>query len=96
MGAAPNMTIQNSTDATSGQPIGERVRVRMAELEQALAELGEGAGPQRQAIEAALATINSLATGDLEHPSDVIAQDFNTWLERNKYLTEENADKNPR
>jgi hypothetical protein len=28
-------------------------------------------------------------TGDLAHPSDVIARDLNRWLERNKHLGQE-------
>jgi len=38
---------------------------------------------ERQAIETALAIVYALMTGDLAHPSDVVARDLNHWLERN-------------
>jgi hypothetical protein len=28
-------------------------------------------------------------TGDLAHPSDVVARDLNRWLERNKHLAQD-------
>jgi hypothetical protein len=28
-------------------------------------------------------------TGDLAHPSEVVARDLNRWLERNKHLAQE-------
>ena len=43
---------------------------------------------ERQAIETALATVYALMTGDLAHPSDVVARDLNHWLERNKHLAQ--------
>lgn len=43
---------------------------------------------ERQAIETALATVYALMTGDLAHPTDVVARDLNHWLERNKHLAQ--------
>lgn len=81
--------LENTTDATRGQPLWMRVLARKDELEDALAELGPHDALERQAIETALATVYLLMTGDLAHPSDVIARDLNRWLERNKHLGQE-------
>ena len=89
MSAIPNLQILNSTDATRGQPLAARVLARKNELEDALADLGPYEVPLRQAIETALATVYSLMTGDLAHPSEVVAQDLSRWLERNKHLAQE-------
>ncbi len=89
MGAVLNLDIQNTTDATRGQPLGMRVLARKDELEDALAQLNSHEGLLRQAIETALATVYSLMTGDLAHPCDVVARDLNRWLERNKHLAQE-------
>jgi len=78
--------LNNSTDATRGQPLAARVLARKDELEDALAELGPHDGIERQAIETALATVYALMTGDIAHPSEVVAHDLNSWLERNKHL----------
>jgi hypothetical protein len=78
--------LNNSTDATRGQPLAARVLARKDELEDALAELGPHDAIERQAIETALATVYALMTGDLAHPSDVVAYGLNRWLERNKHL----------
>ncbi len=81
--------IENSTDATRGQPLAARVLARKDELEVALANLGPHENPLLgQAIGTALATIYSLMTGDLAHPSDVVARGLTRWLERNKHLAE--------
>ena len=84
-------TIANSTDATRGQPLAARILARKDELEEALADLGRYDVLLRQAIETALATINALVTGDLVHPSDVVARALNRWLERNKHLAQEHT-----
>jgi hypothetical protein len=89
VGAVLNIEITNSTDATRGQPLAARVLARKDELEDALAELGPRDMLMRQAIETALATVYALMTGDLAHPSDVVARDLNRWLERNKHLAQE-------
>jgi len=81
--------LENSVDATRGQPLAARVLARKNELEDALAELGRHDGQERQAIETALATVYLLMTGDLAHPSEVVARDLNRWLERNKHLAQD-------
>ncbi len=81
--------LENTTDATRGQPLWARVLARKDELEDALAELGPHDAIERQAIETALATVYLLMTGDLAHPSNVVARDLNRWLERNKHLGQE-------
>jgi hypothetical protein len=89
MSAIPNLQIRNSTDATRGQPLAARVLARKDELEEALADVGPYDTPLRQALETALATVYSLMTGDLAHPSDVVAQGLSRWLERNKHLAQD-------
>ena len=78
--------LENSVDATRGQPLAARVLARKDELEDVLAELGPYDAVERQAVEAALATVYLLITGDLAHPSDVVARRLSQWLERNKHL----------
>jgi hypothetical protein len=73
-----------SMDATRGQPLAARVLARKCELEDELAD--HAPGPRRDAIATALATVYILMTGDLAHPSDVVARSLNRWLERTKHL----------
>jgi hypothetical protein len=89
MGALLNCKLQNTTDATRGQPLGARVLARKDELEDALADLSARDVLLRQAIETALATVYTLMTGDLAHPSDVVSRDLNRWLERNKHVAQD-------
>lgn len=86
MSALLNGCIENSTDATRGQPLAVRVLARKDELESELANCGTHETLMKQAIETALATVYSLMTGDLAHPCDVVARGLNRWLERNKHL----------
>jgi len=86
MSAVLNAKIENSTDATRGQPLAMRILARKDELEDALAECGPHDTYERTAIETALATVYQLMTGDLAHPPQVVARALNDWLERNKYL----------
>ena len=81
--------LENTTDATRGQPLWARVLARKDELEDALAELGPHDAVERQAIETALATVYLLMTGDLAHPSEVVARGLTRWLERNKHLAQD-------
>jgi hypothetical protein len=89
MSAIPNLQILNTTDATRGQPLAARVLARKNELEDALADMSPHDTPLRQAIETALATVYSLMTGDIVHPSDVVARGLSRWLERNKHLAQD-------
>lgn len=83
--------IVNTTDATRGQPLVVRVLARKDELEEVLADLGPHETLIRQAVETALATVYLLMTGDLVHPSDVVARALTRWLERNKHLAQEST-----
>jgi hypothetical protein len=85
--AVLNYRIENTTDATRGQPLAARVLARKNELEDALADVGPHDVFRRMAIETALAGVYALMTGDLAHPPQVVAQALNAWLERNKYVT---------
>jgi hypothetical protein len=76
----------NSTDATRGQPLARRVLARKIELEDALADCPSYEQVRRQNIQTALTAVYSLITGDLVHPSDVIARSLNNWLERHKHI----------
>ena len=78
--------VVTSTDETRGQPLAERVEARVAELEQAMSGLDPSDTRGRADIEQALSTAQSLTTGDLSHPSEVVASQLNDWLERNKHL----------
>jgi len=84
-----NVEIRNTTDATRGQPLAARVLARKDELEDALANLGPHDVLVRQAVKTALATVYALMTGDLAHPSEVVARGLNRWLERNKHLAQD-------
>jgi hypothetical protein len=79
--------IENTTDATRGQPLAARVLARKIELEDALADVAPYDVMRRHLIESALAGIYALMTGDLAHPSRVVAHAMNAWLERNKHIT---------
>ena len=78
--------IENTTDATRGQPFAVRVLARKAELEDALADVAPYEIQRRAGLETALAIVYALMTGDLAHPPEVIARALNNWLERNKHL----------
>ena len=76
---------ENSIQALSGHPLGERVLARQAELEGVVETLDAGT-PGFVAIDTALATLEQYLGADLDHLSDATAQDLSNWLERNKYL----------
>ena len=86
MSAVLNVKIENTTDATRGQPLAARVLARKNELEDALADCGPRDVLQRTAIQTALTTVYMLMTGDLAHPPQVVAQALSRWLERNKHV----------
>ena len=86
MSAALQWKIENTTDATRGQPLAARVLARKVELEDELADCGRHEVLRRTALETALSGVYALITGDLAHPPDVIARALNNWLERNKRL----------
>lgn len=89
MSGVMSIRLENTTDMTRGQPLAMRVLARKDELEDALCEVGAHADIERMAIETALATVYALMTGDIAHPSSVVARELNSWLERNKYLAQD-------
>jgi hypothetical protein len=89
MSGVMSAQLENTTDATRGQPLAARILARKDELEDALAELGRYDTLERLTIETALATVYALMTGNLSHPSDVIARNLSAWLERNKYVAQD-------
>ena len=83
---APRVT--NSTDATVGQPIVQRVLARQQELATALAAVPDDNGHLHAEITLALDTVHNLLSGDLQNIPSVVAADMNRWLERNKHVAE--------
>jgi hypothetical protein len=60
---------------------------RKVELEQTLAYLGKEKSPEtRKAIEAALASLSSILTGDLDHIPPMVCEQLSRWIESSKYL----------
>ena len=80
--------VENTTDATRGQPLATRALDRQRELVLALAKLPEG-GRARDEIELALSSLSPLLTGDLQHLSDATASEINRWLEHTKHVAEQ-------
>jgi hypothetical protein len=78
----------NSVDATAHQPLVERAAARKLELEALLAKLPATEVTNRSEITFALATVETLLTGDLAHIPAVVAADLNRWLERTKHVGE--------
>ena len=78
----------NSVDATTGQPMVERVMQRKAELEALLGGLSKDDAGTRNDIEAALAALVLLKSGDLDHFPPMVTIDMKRWLERTKHLGE--------
>lgn len=86
--ARPAKKVENSTDATQGEPLAVRAAARRVELEAALAKLPAHELRARTDIEMALAAITALLVGDPDHPSESTAAAINTWLESSKHLAE--------
>lgn len=82
------MHVENSTDATRGEPLAIRAQKRRAELEQALEDLPTDDTVARNYISIALSVVDELLAGDVEHLSHVTAADLNRWLESSKHLAE--------
>jgi len=80
--------VENTTDATRGEPLAVRAQKRKAELEAALQKLPADELRARNDIELALTTVEGLLTGDLEQLSDATASNLNRWLEQSKHLGE--------
>jgi hypothetical protein len=80
--------VENTTDATRGEPLVVRAQKRKAELEAALQKLPADELRARSDIELALTTVDGLLTGDVEKLSDATASQLNRWLEHTKHLAE--------
>jgi hypothetical protein len=80
--------VENSTDATRGQPLAIRAQQRMVELEAALASLPADERLARNDLELLLASLGALLTGDVEHMSDTTASTLSQLLETNKHIAE--------
>ncbi len=82
----PPQKRENSTDATRGEPLAVRARIRKDELETLLARTTADDVGTRADIERALASVADLLTGDTEHLSESTAAAINRWLEGAKHL----------
>jgi hypothetical protein len=80
--------VENSTDATRGEPLVLRAQKRKAELEKALEKLPANDLRGRNDLVLALDTVSGLLTGDLENLSDATASALSRWLESSKHLAE--------
>src|SRR6185436_560815 len=80
--------VENTTDATRGEPLAVRAQKRRAELAAALQKLPADELRARGDIELALSLVDGLMTGDVEKLSDATASGLNHWLEHTKHLAE--------
>ena len=79
--------VENSTDATRGEPLAMRAQKRRVELQAALAKLPAD-DRSRGDIEHALAAIDTLLTGDVGHLAESTAAELSRLLEGSKHLAE--------
>jgi hypothetical protein len=80
--------VENTTDATRGEPLALRAQKRKAELEAALQKLPADELRARGDIELALTSVDAMLTGDPDKLSDATASGLSSWLERTKHLAE--------
>ena len=88
--ARPAKHVENSTDATRGEPLAMRAQKRKLELERALEKHPADDVRARNDINVAVASINALLTGDVDHLSDTTAAELSRLLESSKHLAEVN------
>lgn len=88
--ARPAKHIENSTDATRGEPLAMRAQKRKLELERALEKLPAEELRARNDISIAVSSIGALLTGDVDHLSDSTAAELSRVLENSKHLAENN------
>lgn len=86
--ARPMKHVENSTDATRGEPLAMRARKRKFELERALEKRPAQDVRARADINLAVGSIDALLTGDVDHLSDATASELNRLLESSKHLAE--------
>lgn len=87
--------IENTTDATRGEPLAMRAQKRKVELERALEALPAEDVRARNDIDVALATINALLTGNVDRLSDSTAAELSRILENSKHLAVVAPSKSP-
>jgi len=80
--------LPNTTDATQGLPLAVRAEIRRDELRELLGMLPATEERMRSDIEIALASVDMMLTGDVEHLSEATAAEVNRWLEGSKHLGE--------
>lgn len=78
--------IENTTDATRGEPLAMRAQKRKVELEHARDKLPAEDVRARNDIDVALSTINALLTGNVDRLSDSTAAELSRVLESSKHL----------
>ena len=86
--AKPAKHVENSTDATRGEPLAMRAQKRKAELEAALAKLPADDLRARNDIDLAVSSIAGLLTGDVDHLAESTAAELSRLLESSKHLAE--------
>jgi hypothetical protein len=75
-----------SSEHDVGVPLVERVLARMLELDAVLERTSDRTSTEARAIDTALATAESLVTGDIEHPSEVVSRALVRWLDSTRNL----------
>ena len=80
--------VENTTDATRGEPLATRALKRKAELEAILETIPADRINERNDIETALGTVNGLLTGDVAHLAHTTGEELSRWLEQSKHLAE--------
>ena len=71
----------------SGQGLRHACESRRAELKQVLDFLGkDDASATRKDVEAALAALSALLTGDLDHIDSMTGEQLNRWLHGSRHL----------
>jgi cell division septum initiation protein DivIVA len=88
--ARPTKHVENSTDATRGEPLAMRAQKRKLELERALEKHPAEDVRARNDINVAVASINALLTGDVDHLPEATAAELSRLLESSKHLAEVN------
>ena len=80
--------VENSADATRGEPLARRALQRKAELERALEALPAHDLRARTDIAIALKVAEEMLADEVEHLAGTTAATMSQWLERCKHLAE--------
>jgi hypothetical protein len=84
----PATPVENSTDATRGEPLALRAQKRKAELEAILEKLPADDLRTRNDVAVAVASFKELLTGDVDRLSEATAAQLSRLLEGSKHLAE--------